>query len=106
MDAQSNLSDLGMQTRRAPPLAGSPQTQHTPGQTVTLSNHYGRSVRAILMRHEPYRHSRGQHVTDGWYVSYPDATEQWHCHGGWIPTSSIDGAALSQAAPQSEAPRV
>lgn len=43
-------------------------------------------VPAILMRHKPYR------GCDGWDVSYPAATEQWHCHGGWVMTNCITDA--------------
>lgn len=46
-------------------------------------------VRATLMSHKPYIHSRGSVVTDGWDVHYPGAKEQWECHGGWKPTTSI-----------------
>jgi hypothetical protein len=35
--------------------------------------------RAIIQRLEPYR------GRPGYYVSYPDAKEQYECHGGWMP---------------------
>ena len=34
---------------------------------------------AIIQKHEPYRGAIG------YYVSYPEAREQYECHGGWIP---------------------
>lgn len=40
-------------------------------------------VRAIVHKHEPYL---GQ---PGYYVSYPEAREQWECHGGWMPESRV-----------------
>lgn len=40
---------------------------------------------AIVHRLEPYRGRAG------YYVSYPGATEQWHCHGGWVQETSLRG---------------
>lgn len=66
------------------------------GMTVwvaAISQVHGRPietpVRAVLMQHKPYVHSRGSTITDGWYVHYSGAVEQWECHGGWKPTTSI-----------------
>lgn len=56
-------------------------------------------VRGILMQHKPYIHSRGSTITDGWYVNYPDAKEQWESHGGWKPTTSIHLTHPGQRAP-------
>lgn len=41
-----------------------------------------------LMRHEPYHHPRGQHVTDGFYVYFP-TQNSWESSGGWNPTTSL-----------------
>lgn len=66
------------------------------GMTVwvaAISQVHGRPietpVRATLMAHRPYIHSRGSTVTDGWDVHYPGAKEMWECQGGWKPTTSI-----------------
>lgn len=59
-----------------PPLLGGVDVEPTP---------------AIILRVEPYRHPRGGHVTRGYRVAYPDATEQWHCHEGWKPEAVLRG---------------
>jgi hypothetical protein len=35
--------------------------------------------RARIVRLQPYR------GRPGYYVTYPDAKEQYECHGGWMP---------------------
>jgi len=50
---------------------------------------------ATIARVEPYRHRSG-HVTVGYYVTYPNAREQWECHGGWVPESILRGTCESK----------
>jgi hypothetical protein len=40
-------------------------------------------IPAVVTRLEPYL------GRPGYYVSYPGATEQWHCHGGWKPEQCL-----------------
>lgn len=35
------------------------------------------------------QHHRGAPPTEGYYVTYPLASEQWHCRGGWVPRHSL-----------------
>lgn len=58
------------------------QHKHDVGADVEVRNMSpGGKVwnRAIVRAHEPYL------GRPGYYVAYPDATEQWECHGGWVP---------------------
>ena len=49
-------------------------------------------VEAVIESHSPYHH-RGRLITDGYYVRYPAAREQWECHGGWKPINCLRAAA-------------
>ncbi len=62
------------------------------GDRVVVHDH-GRVRPAVIERHAPYR-QRGNIVSDGYYVRYLDATEQWHSHGGWQPSSALQPDAL------------
>lgn len=53
-----------------------PQPKYGPEHPPTL---------ARIMRLEPYR------GRPGYYVLYPDAKEQWECHGGWVQESVLRG---------------
>lgn len=58
--------------------------QYAAGETVEALDPHTRAWRpARVQRHEPYLGS------PGYRVHYTDATEQWHCHGGWLMESAL-----------------
>ncbi len=81
------LAQLIQQGALSPP-------KFSPGQQVAVRP-YGTGVRgelvpAVVAEVAPHFH-RTTLPTMGYYVTYPLATEQWHCHGGWVPEHSMYG---------------
>lgn len=60
------------------------------GERVLVVDH-GVERPARVERYAPY-FLRGQLITDGYYVQYLDATEQWHSHVGWQPAHALRDA--------------
>lgn len=46
-------------------------------------------VPAYVKHRSDQHHRGGVPPTEGYYVSYPLAVEQWHCEGGWVPRHSL-----------------
>lgn len=56
-----------------------------PGDRVEVM-HTGRTWhKAVIVSIAPYYKINVM----GYYVSYPEATELWHCHGGWISENCV-----------------